>query len=66
MLVAERRMQFCAGPETYLFRACRDHVVDLARGRVSCFLPLVGEDIAITVVDDGEETGCYFCQEGGQ
>ena len=60
--VVSLRMQFCAGPETYVFYACHEHRPLLEKGDVSCFLKFVNEPIQ--PVDPDDEESCYFCQEG--
>jgi hypothetical protein len=61
MVIAKRLMQFCAGPEQMVFYACEEHLLELVRGDVSCFLKLKGE--TIQPVADPDEDECFFCKE---
>lgn len=64
-----RRLQFCAGPESYTFHACMEHRTrlgqdDLSKGQsdVSCFFA-TSTDI-VEAVDPTDEIECDFCKEG--
>jgi len=66
-VVAKRRMQFEAGPETTVFYACAAHRSILERGDVSCFLRLRDEpvvDVSPEEADDPDSYPCDFCREG--
>ena len=62
LAATRRRLQFCAGPQTYEFFACPEHRVILVRGDVSCFLVIRSE--SVRSVDPDEDIECDFCREG--
>jgi hypothetical protein len=59
-----RRMQFEAGPQTQEFIACPAHLLELARGDVSCFYPIKGEPMRQVEVTSFDDYHCDFCREG--
>jgi len=63
-VIARRRMQFCAGPQTHDFYACGEHRAALERGDVSCFLVLRSEPVREVRLEEGDEVECDFCREG--
>lgn len=58
-----RRMQFCAGPQTYVFTACRIHRTDLVQGNIPNFSIIPGPVGILALNDDGSDDECDFCKE---
>lgn len=60
--VCQRRLQFEAGPESYVFAACEECRPQLEKGAVMCFFPLAADPVE--PVDPDDELTCDLCREG--
>lgn len=60
--VCQRRLEFRAGPESYVFRACAACRPALERGDVSCFFGV--PSAPVEPVDPDEAWTCDLCREG--